>query len=102
MPSWLAPVWLDQSVRQGVRWWPVSSRARSTAGRAAEALAALSPAAAVPVHYGTYWPIGLDGVRPHEFHAPGDEFVRHAARLAPKVVVHLLAHGERVRPEVAR
>ncbi|MFE5711591.1 MBL fold metallo-hydrolase [Streptomyces sp. NPDC056501] len=83
-------------------WGPYLGHGHLDAGRAAEALAALSPAAAVPVHFGTYWPIGLDGVRPHEFHAPGDEFVRHAARLAPKVAVHLLAHGERVRPEVAR
>ncbi|MER5890710.1 MBL fold metallo-hydrolase [Streptomyces sp. NPDC001941] len=83
-------------------WGPYLGHGHLDAGRAAQALARLGPAAAVPVHYGTYWPIGLDGVRPHEFHAPGDEFVRQAARVAPKVVVHRLAHGERVRPEVAR
>ncbi|MFF8598253.1 MBL fold metallo-hydrolase [Streptomyces sp. NPDC015232] len=83
-------------------WGPYLGHGHLDARRAAEALAALSPAAAVPVHYGTYWPIGLDAVRPHEFHAPGHDFVRHAALLAPKVTVHLLGHGERVRPEVAR
>lgn len=83
-------------------WGPYLGPGHLDAGRAAVALAALSPAAAVPVHYGTYWPIGMDAVRPHEFHSPGDEFARHAARLAPKVAVHLLGHGERVRPEVAR
>ncbi|GGY37992.1 MBL fold metallo-hydrolase [Streptomyces omiyaensis] len=83
-------------------WGPFLGHGHLDAGRAARALAELSPAAAVPVHYGTYWPIGLDGVRPHEFHAPGDEFVRQAALLAPKVTVHRLTHGERVRPEVAR
>ncbi|MFF7177861.1 MBL fold metallo-hydrolase [Streptomyces sp. NPDC008121] len=83
-------------------WGPHLGHGHLDAGRAAQALAALSPAAAVPVHYGTYWPIGMDAVRPHEFHAPGDEFVRHARRLAPKVTVHRLGHGERVRPEVAR
>jgi L-ascorbate metabolism protein UlaG (beta-lactamase superfamily) len=72
------------------------------AGRAAQALARLAPRAAVPVHYGTYWPIGMDGVRPHEFHAPGDEFVRLAAAAAPGVDVHKLGHGEGVRLEVAR
>jgi L-ascorbate metabolism protein UlaG (beta-lactamase superfamily) len=70
--------------------------------RAAQALVQLAPAAAVPVHYGTYWPIGMDGIRPHEFYTPGDEFVRRAARLAPEVTVHLLRHGESMRPEVAR
>ncbi|MZE76305.1 MBL fold metallo-hydrolase, partial [Streptomyces sp. SID5475] len=57
---------------------------------------------AVPVHYGTFWPIGLDAVRPHEFHSPGEEFVRQATALAPEVAVHRLEHGQSVRPEVAR
>ncbi|MGW5698218.1 MBL fold metallo-hydrolase, partial [Streptomyces asiaticus] len=57
---------------------------------------------AVPVHYGTYWPIGMDAIRPHEFHAPGDDFVRHAGQLAPDAVVHRLVHGECVRLEPAR
>ncbi|WP_030900409.1 MBL fold metallo-hydrolase [Streptomyces sp. NRRL F-5126] len=70
--------------------------------RAAQALARLAPAAAVPVHYGTYWPIGFDGVRPHEFHTPGTEFVRQAELAAPGVTVHLLHHGESARTRVAR
>ncbi|GGT56761.1 MBL fold metallo-hydrolase [Streptomyces purpureus] len=82
-------------------WGPYLGHGHLDAGRAARALATLGARAAVPVHYGTYWPIGMDGIRPHEFHAPGDEFVRHAARLAPEVAVHLLAQGESVRPEVA-
>ena len=72
------------------------------AGRAAQALARLAPHTAVPVHYGTYWPIGMDAVRPHEFHAPGEEFVRLAARDAPEVAVHRLGHGESVRVKAAR
>ncbi|CAM5710877.1 MBL fold metallo-hydrolase OS=Streptomyces alboniger OX=132473 GN=CP975_30370 PE=4 SV=1 [Streptomyces alboniger] len=82
-------------------WGPHLGHGHLDAGRAAEALVRLAPRSAVPVHYGTYWPIGMDAVRPHEFHAPGAEFVRHAERLAPKVTVHRLAHGESVRPEVA-
>ncbi|MFJ4682312.1 MBL fold metallo-hydrolase [Streptomyces sp. NPDC088789] len=83
-------------------WGPYLGEGHLDAGRAAEALARLAPRSAVPVHYGTYWPIGMDAVRPHEFHAPGDEFVRLAAAYAPGVTVHRLGHGERVRPEVAR
>ncbi|GHF44860.1 MBL fold metallo-hydrolase [Streptomyces griseosporeus] len=83
-------------------WGPYLGEGHLDAGRAAQALALLGPRSAVPVHYGTYWPIGLDAVRPHEFHAPGTEFVRLAAVHAPEVAVHLLGHGERVRPEVAR
>lgn len=83
-------------------WGPYLGHGHLDAGRAAEALATLSPRAAVPVHYGTYWPIGMDAVRPHEFYAPGDEFARKAALIAPKVTVHRLAHGERVGPEDGR
>lgn len=83
-------------------WGPFLGEGHLDAGRAAEALARLMPRSAVPVHYGTYWPIGMDSVRPHEFHAPGDEFVRLAGEHAPQVAVHRLEHGESVRPEVAR
>lgn len=83
-------------------WGPYLGEGHLDAGRAAEALARLAPRSAVPVHYGTYWPIGMDAVRPHEFHAPGDEFARIAAERAPRVSVHRLAHGQRVRPEVTR
>ncbi|MGW2346487.1 MBL fold metallo-hydrolase [Streptomyces sp. NPDC001661] len=82
-------------------WGPYLGSGHLDAGRAAEALARIAPRSAVPVHYGTYWPIGMDAVRPHEFHAPGDEFVRQAALRAPGVAVHRLAQGESVRPEVA-
>ncbi|MFD3437828.1 MBL fold metallo-hydrolase [Streptomyces sp. NPDC058685] len=83
-------------------WGPCLGQGHLDASRAAEALVSLAPGAAVPVHYGTYWPIGMDGVRPHEFYAPGEEFVRKSARIAPKVAVHRLGHGERVRPEARR
>ncbi|MCX5381292.1 MBL fold metallo-hydrolase [Streptomyces sp. NBC_00091] len=78
-------------------WGPYLGPGHLDAERAARALARLAPAAAVPVHYGTYWPIGMDAVRPHEFHAPGEEFARRAGLLAPKVAVRVPAHGERVR-----
>ncbi|KPI11435.1 hypothetical protein OK074_2767 [Actinobacteria bacterium OK074] len=83
-------------------WGPHLGEGHLDAGRAAQALAQLRPVSAVPVHYGTYWPIGMDAVRPHEFHDPGTDFVRLAAAAAPEVAVHLLAHGESVRPGVNR
>ena len=82
-------------------WGPFLGHGHLDAGRAAQALARLAPRAAVPVHYGTYWPIGMDAVRPHEFHTPGEEFVRFAARLAPEVAVHRLEHGQSVLVEGA-
>ncbi len=60
----------------------------------AEALRRVKAAWAVPVHYGTFWPIGLGRVRPHMFSEPGDEFARRAATLSPDTRVRVLAHGE--------
>lgn len=82
-------------------WGPWLGPHHLDAGRAAQALTHLRPSTAVPVHYGTYWPIGMDAVRPHEFHSPGDEFARKAGRTAPGVAVHRLAHGESVTLETA-
>jgi L-ascorbate metabolism protein UlaG (beta-lactamase superfamily) len=83
-------------------WGPYLGEGHMDADRAAQALARLAPRTAVPVHYGTFWPIGMDAVRRHEFHAPGEEFVRQAALRAPEVAVHRLGHGESLRLEVAR
>ncbi|WP_327288056.1 MBL fold metallo-hydrolase [Streptomyces sp. NBC_01198] len=77
-------------------WGPFLGHGHLDAGRAAQVLARLAPRAAVPMHYGTYWPIGMDAVRPHEFHTPGAEFVRLAADAAPRVAVHRLDHGQSV------
>jgi L-ascorbate metabolism protein UlaG (beta-lactamase superfamily) len=78
-------------------WGPFLGHGHLDPARAARALARLGPRDAVPVHYGTLWPYGMDAVRPHEFHAPGEDFARLAARTAPSVAVHCLRHGESVR-----
>ncbi|KUJ70844.1 hypothetical protein ACZ90_00575 [Streptomyces albus subsp. albus] len=83
-------------------WGPYLGHGHLDPGRAAQALARLGARSAVPVHYGTYWPIGMDAVRPHEFHAPGEEFARQAGRTAPQAVVHRLDHGQSVLLEAAR
>lgn len=80
-------------------WGPYLGPGHLDPARAAEALGRLTPRTAVPVHFGTFWPIGMDAVRPHEFHDPGREFVRHARALAPQVEVRLLRHGQSVRPD---
>jgi L-ascorbate metabolism protein UlaG (beta-lactamase superfamily) len=83
-------------------WGPFLGEGHLNAARAAEVLTTLAPGCAVPVHYGTFWPVGMDAVRPHEFHSPGDEFARLAARSAPGVEVRLLGHGESARLGGAR
>lgn len=65
-------------------------------GRAAEAMSLVRPALAVPIHWGTLWPMGCSRVRPDRFTRPGDEFAAHTARTAPQTEVRVLSPGESV------
>ncbi|MGA5304689.1 MBL fold metallo-hydrolase [Nucisporomicrobium flavum] len=67
----------------------------------AEALRRVKASWAVPVHYGTFWPVGMSRLRPHMFAEPGTEFARHAAMAAPDAEVRVLAHGETLTIEPA-
>jgi L-ascorbate metabolism protein UlaG (beta-lactamase superfamily) len=64
------------------------------AEQAAEALRRVRASWAVPVHWGTFWPIGLGRVRQHMFRDPGEHFAGHAREAAPDSRVRVLAHGE--------
>ena len=76
-------------------WGPtLGSHHHLDAGDAAEALRRVKAGWAVPVHYGTFWPIGMSGVRAHMFSGPGAEFARRAARTAPDTQVRVLAQGQ--------
>ena len=70
---------------------------------AAEALRRVRASWAVPVHYGTFWPVGMGRIRQHMFADPGTEFARHAAQTAPDSQVRVLHQGETltVRPDAA-
>jgi L-ascorbate metabolism protein UlaG (beta-lactamase superfamily) len=61
---------------------------------AAEALRRVRASWAVPVHWGTFWPVGLGRVRQHMFREPGGRFAEHAREAAPDSQVRVLAHGE--------
>jgi L-ascorbate metabolism protein UlaG (beta-lactamase superfamily) len=61
---------------------------------AAEAVRRVKAAWAVPVHYGTLWPIGLSRLRPHMFAAPGGRFAELAERTSPDTRVRVLSQGE--------
>ncbi|WP_436527446.1 MBL fold metallo-hydrolase [Actinoplanes sp. HUAS TT8] len=61
---------------------------------AAEALRRVKAAWAVPVHYGTLWPIGMGRMRQHMFAEPGPRFAELAARTSPDTRVRVLTQGE--------
>jgi L-ascorbate metabolism protein UlaG (beta-lactamase superfamily) len=61
--------------------------------RAARALEMLRPRLAVPIHWGTFYPLGLRRLRPEPLSEPPLEFARLAKRLAPGVEVRVLEPG---------
>jgi L-ascorbate metabolism protein UlaG (beta-lactamase superfamily) len=61
--------------------------------RAAKALQLLRPQVAVPIHWGTFFPLGLRRLRSRFLVEPPREFARLAATLAPKVEVRVLEPG---------
>jgi L-ascorbate metabolism protein UlaG (beta-lactamase superfamily) len=89
----LAP--LDLALIPVGGWGPTLGAAgHLDAVAAAEALHRVKASWAVPVHYGTFWPLGLSNVRRHLFTDPGTTFARHAASTSPQTRVQVLAHGE--------
>jgi L-ascorbate metabolism protein UlaG (beta-lactamase superfamily) len=76
-------------------WGPtLDPRDHLDAGAAAEAVRRAKASWAVPVHYGTFWPIGMNRIRAHMFTEPGRQFAALAQRSAPDTQVRVLAHGE--------
>lgn len=81
----LLPVW---------GWGPSIGPGHLDPERAARAAALLAPRIAVPIHWGTFYPLGLARLRPRPLVDPGHEFVARARALAPQVEARLLAPGE--------
>lgn len=81
----LLPVW---------GWGPSVRGHHLTPHAAAEALALLRPRFAVPIHWGTYFPLGLTWLWPRFAESPPREFLQYAEYLAPEVQVRILKPGE--------
>jgi len=78
----LVPVW---------GWGPKLGPGHLDPADAARAIALIAPRVAVPIHWGTYYPIGL---RPQgRLSEPPAEFAARAAELAPAVRIEQLAPG---------
>ena len=82
----LIPVW---------GWGPTLGRGRHLDPlRAAQALRLIRPRAAVPIHWGTYWPHALGRVFPERLVEPPTAFVDYAAELASGVQTVPTAVGD--------
>jgi L-ascorbate metabolism protein UlaG (beta-lactamase superfamily) len=83
----LLPVW---------GWGPTLGDGHLDPSRAATALTRLKPSVAVPIHWGTLCPIGLNWTRPEFLTRPPEEFLQAAYRDAPEVDVHIVEPGGRL------
>ncbi|GAA0616479.1 MBL fold metallo-hydrolase [Kribbella sandramycini] len=75
-------------------WGPSLGPGHLNPVRAAEAVQRVSARTAVPIHFGTFWPIGCDWMKPELFLPPGEQFKTAMNELDPTVAVALLAPGE--------
>lgn len=75
-------------------WGPNLGPGHLDPARAVEAVRRVGARTAVPVHYGTFWPVGLDRVRRDMFLPPGARFAELAAEGLPGTDVRVLAPGD--------
>jgi len=75
-------------------WGPNLGKGHMDPYRAAQALEHLRPKMAIPIHWGTYSPVGLDILRPKFLTRPPHDFAEHAGQLSPDVDVHVLQPGQ--------
>jgi len=81
----LLPVW---------GWGPTLGAGHLDPAAAARAAAMLSPRIAVPIHWGTLYPLGLARLRPGRLMLPAREFAASLGELAPQVETRVLSPGE--------
>jgi L-ascorbate metabolism protein UlaG (beta-lactamase superfamily) len=80
----LLPIW---------GWGPKLGPGHLDPEAAARALTLLRPRVAVPIHWGTFLPLGGRRRHGHLLSAPAEEFARRAATVAPEVRVAMVPPG---------
>lgn len=83
----LLPIW---------GWGPNIGEGHLDPAGATRAAVALAPRLAVPIHWGTFYPLGLERLRPSPLRNPGPEFAARMRDLAPQVETRVLSPGESV------
>lgn len=84
----LLPVW---------GWGPNLGSGHLNPYEAASALTFLKPRLAIPIHWGTFFPIGLNWIMPRMLQQPPRMFASFAEKLAPEVAVRILEPGQSLR-----
>ena len=84
---------LDLALLPIAGWGPRLGPGHLNPSRAAQALELLTPYAAMPVHWGTLWPAGLQRITGGRLLAPAVEFAAAARSAVPDVRLLLLEPG---------
>ena len=81
----LLPIW---------GWGPTLGRGHLDPYRAAKALELLKPTLAIPIHWGTFQPMGTHWMKPAFMTIPPIEFEHHAKQLMPNIQICVLKPGQ--------
>jgi L-ascorbate metabolism protein UlaG (beta-lactamase superfamily) len=87
----LLPVW---------GWGPSLGPGHLDPERAGRAVAIVRPRVVIPIHWGTFLPLGFGRRHRHALGRPPAAFAAHVRRLAPEVHVAQLAPGESLDPDL--
>ena len=85
---------IDVALLPVAGWGPTLGPGHMNAHRAARALQLIRPKIAIPMHWGSFAPIGMHFHPWQYLTRPPLEFQEHASRLAPEVDVRILEPGE--------
>jgi L-ascorbate metabolism protein UlaG (beta-lactamase superfamily) len=77
-------------------WGPMLGPGHLDPVRAAETAARIQPAIAIPIHWGTLFPLGLRRLARRRFEGPGEASREAVAARAPGVAVRILPPGNSV------
>ncbi len=80
----LLPVW---------GWGPNLGPGHMNPKRAAEALTLLRPRIAIPIHWGTFYPLGLGWFKKQLLTEPPQLFYRYASEMMPETDIQILPPG---------
>jgi L-ascorbate metabolism protein UlaG (beta-lactamase superfamily) len=75
-------------------WGPTLGRGHLDPVRAAEAAARIQPAVAIPIHWGTLFPVGLRRLARRRFEGPGEAFREAVAARGGSIEVRILQAGQ--------
>ena len=81
-------------------WGPTLGPGHMSPEQAAGAVALLRPRVAVPIHWGTFLPIGLGRRHRHLLHDPPHRFAARCRVVAPATHVAVLAPGDVLAPDL--